>query len=274
MGDDPSHPELLDWLATEFMRDGWSRKAVIRQLVTSAAYRQSSNIRPEVESRDPENMLLARQSRFRVEGEVVRDLYLAASGLLYETIGGPSVRPELPRSVAELSYASNMKWPVSEAPLCHRRGVYIVLQRTVPYPSLVTFDCPDGLLTSARRNESNTPLQALTTLNDPMFFECAQALGGRLLHSECGDDNERLRLAGRITLGRELSGSEVARLSELLAEETSRFAQRPEAALQYAGIAKEEGGGPAASSAEGSRTAAWISVASALLNLDEFLTRE
>ncbi|MES2692154.1 MAG: PSD1 and planctomycete cytochrome C domain-containing protein, partial [Verrucomicrobiota bacterium] len=185
-GDAPTHPELLDWLALKFSaREGpqalkWSRKALIKQIVTSAAYRQSSRTRPELEQRDPNNLLLARQNRFRLEAETVRDGFLAASGLLNPAIGGPSIRPPLPADIAALGYANSVKWQESTGTERYRRGLYIFFQRTVPYPMLMTFDAPDSNTSCTRRERSNTPLQALTLLNDPVFFECAQVLGRRV----------------------------------------------------------------------------------------------
>ncbi len=272
-GDKPSHPELLDWLATEFHRLGGSRKALVRAIVTSATYRQPSKPRPELEAIDPLNVLLARQSRQRVEAEIVRDLHLAAGGLLAERIGGESIRPLLPPSVAEVSYASSITWAVSGVPDRHRRGMYIAFQRTIPYPSLMTFDCPDGVITSVARSRSNTPLQALTTLNDPVFFECAQSMGRRLLEAPAETDVERLELAARTALARPWTERESTRLLDLLHRQRDAFRIDPRAAREYAGgtvvpleqLTEDEAA---------AETAAWISVASAVLNLDEFLTRE
>src|SRR5262249_37717754 len=159
---------LLNWLATEFPRLGWSRKALIKLIVTSASYRQSSASRPELLERDPNNILLARQNRFRLEAENIRDVYLATSGLLNPAVGGPSVRPRLPADITGIAYAGSVKWPESPGADKYRRGLYIFLQRTVPYPMLTTFDAPDSNVVCTRRERSNTPLQALTLLNDPV----------------------------------------------------------------------------------------------------------
>lgn len=273
MGEKPSHPKLLDWLATEFHRLGGSRKALIRLIVNSATYRQSSQPRPDLETIDPYNTLLARQGRYRVEAEIVRDLCLASGGLLAEQLGGKSIRPPLPPSVAEVSYASSIKWEVSSGTDRHRRGLYIAFQRTIPYPSLMAFDCPDGVVTSVSRSRSNTPLQALTILNDPVFFECAQAMGRRLIEARAEGDADRLDLAGRITVSRPWSDRERERLHELLEQQRASFRLDPRAAREYAGSALV----PIEQLTEDEaavESAAWISVASALLNLDEFLTRE
>ncbi|MGE3316074.1 MAG: DUF1549 domain-containing protein [Planctomycetaceae bacterium] len=273
MGEKPSHPALLDWLATEFHRLGGSRKQLIRTIVNSSTYRQSSQPRPDLESVDPYNTLLARQTRFRVEAEIVRDLCLESGGLLAEQLGGKSIRPPLPPSVAEVSYASSIKWTVSEGTDRHRRGLYIAFQRTIPYPSLMAFDCPDGVVTSVSRSRSNTPLQALTILNDPVFFECAQAMGKRLLEARAENDAERLDLAGRIALSRSWNENERLRLLDLLEQQRASFKLDPRAAREHAGSALV----PIDQLTEDEaavETASWISVASALMNLDEFLTRE
>ncbi|HWA99973.1 MAG TPA: PSD1 and planctomycete cytochrome C domain-containing protein, partial [Pirellulales bacterium] len=174
-GEAPSHAELLDWLAREFMDGGWSHKAMIRRIVTSATYRQASSTRPELERRDPLNVWLARQSRLRLEAEAVRDAALCASNLLERRIGGPGIRPPQPEYVASIS--RNTDWKVSTGPDLYRRGMYIVFRRATPYPMLLAFDAPDSTVACTRRERSNSPLQALTLLNDPVFFECAQALG-------------------------------------------------------------------------------------------------
>ena len=150
-GQPPTHPELLDWLASEYAARGWSTKSMIRLIVTSSTYRQSSAMRAELLDRDPDNVLLARQNRFRVEAEITRDIFLAAGGLLDRTVGGPSVRPPLPKGVAELGYANSIKWQESSGADRYRRGLYILFQRTVPYPMLMTFDCPDSNTTCVRR---------------------------------------------------------------------------------------------------------------------------
>lgn len=263
----PSHPELLDWLATEAIARGWSTKDLIRLVVNSSTYRQSSVVRPDVYELDPENHLLARQNRYHVEAEVTRDAYLAASGLLYDAVGGPSVRPPQPAGIADLGYAGQVKWTDSPAPDKYRRGVYIFFQRTVPYPMLMAFDCPDANSATPRRNRSNTPLQALTLLNDPVFFECAQALGGRILREAPEDEAERIRFAFRQCMGRAPSDAEVARLQQFLAEQRSAFEGNHELAAAFANAhTPEEKSAP--------ERAAYVALARVILNLDEFTTRE
>ncbi|MBW8884588.1 MAG: DUF1553 domain-containing protein, partial [Planctomycetia bacterium] len=202
-GEKPSHPELLEWLASEFQgskggdrgrgtgntADAWSQKRLIRRILQSAAYQQSSAPRRDLIERDPENLLVARQSRRRVEAEVIRDLSLASSGLLTARIGGPSVRPPQPTEYAAVTYANSAKWVESAGGDRYRRGLYTFFQRTSPYPMLMTFDAPDSNECAARRQTSNIPLQALTIWNDPAFFESAQALGRRIVAEVPAEDD-------------------------------------------------------------------------------------
>ncbi len=266
-GEPPTHPKLLDWLATELSDRGWSTKEMIRHIVRSATYRQSSHARPELVDRDPKNLLLARQNRLRLSAETVRDAYLAASGLLSRRIGGPSVRPPLPGDVAALGYANSVKWKESPGADKYRRGMYIFFQRTVPYPMLTTFDAPDSNVTCARRERSNTPLQALTLLNDPVFVECAQALAKRATNEANGATDTRIRRLIRLCLGRVPADDEVARLVQLRDEIRTLCRQNSEATVQLAGNHRPEGVEPA-------DAAAWTAVARTVLNLDEFITRE
>jgi len=216
-GDKPSHPELLDWLATEFVAKAWSQKALIRTIVLSDTYRQSSRLTAELAAKDPENILLARQSRLRLPAELIRDGALAASGLLFEQIGGRSVRPPQPKGVAELGYGGNVKWPESTGTDRYRRGLYVHYQRTTPYPMLSNFDAPDSNISCSRRRVSNTPLQALNLLNDPVFVEPAQALAKRV-QSEA----DPLGAAFLLTLGRAPSAAERTRLAKLPLADAAR----------------------------------------------------
>jgi hypothetical protein len=182
----PSHPELLDWLAVEFMDRGWSLKTLQRTIVTSATYRQSSAVSPELLSRDPYNRLLARAPRLRVEAEVVRDIALAASGLLNPKVGGPSVYPPAPGFLFEPPASYGPKnWYEDKDEDRYRRALYTFRFRSVPYPMLQTFDAPNGDFSCVRRARSNTPLQALVTLNEPLFLESARALALRTLEMSC-----------------------------------------------------------------------------------------
>ena len=261
-GDAPSHPELLDWLAGKFIDLGWSRKELIRLIVTSATYRQASHVRGELERRDPQNVLLARQSRLRLEAEAVRDAALAASGLLVPTIGGPGIRPPQPDYVASIS--RNTEWKVSTGPDLYRRGMYIVFRRATPYPMLLTFDAPDSTVACTRRERSNSPLQALTLLNDPVFVECAQALGRSLAEDRSSSFERKLSEAYRRCLGREPHAAESARMKKFYDERLAAFAADSEAAKKFVGREVAE---PVAA-------AAWVAMARVLMNLDEFITRE
>jgi len=265
-GEKPSHPELLDWLASELLRLDWDLKAFHRTIVLSATYRQSSAHRPELAARDPLNVLLARQLRQRLEAEVLRDNALAASGLLARRVGGPSVRPPQPPGISDLTYAGSARWVDSAGPDRYRRGLYTWFQRTSPYPMLMTFDAPDSNVCVVRRERTNTPLQALTLLNDPVFVECAQALGRQLHEEQAGDVKERIRFAIRVSLGREPTPPETARLERLHTELLSLAKSRPEEAVKLVGPRKPIG--------DAAEAAAWVGLARAIMNLDEFVTRE
>jgi hypothetical protein len=272
-GETPSHPELLDWLAGEFASGGWQQKALIRRIVTSATYQQSSAPRRDLLEKDPENVLVARQLRRRVEAEVIRDLALSASGLLADRIGGPSVRPPQPAEYASVTYANSAKWVESKGADRYRRGMYTFFQRTSPYPMLMTFDSPDSNECTASRQTSNTPLQALTLWNDPAFFEAAQTLGRRIVAEVPAESDERRTLQARgeraflLTMARRPSESELASVADLYYA-SRHFAERDDEA------AKELVGTPVLSSESIAEVAAWISVARTLLNLDEFISRE
>jgi hypothetical protein len=272
-GEKPSHPELLDWLASEFAAGGWSQKAIIRRIVLSATYQQSSAPRRDLVQRDPENVLVARQSRRRVEAEVIRDLALSAGGLLSERIGGPSVRPPQPAEYAGLTYANSAKWVESKGTDRYRRGLYTFFQRTSPYPMLMTFDSPDSNECTASRQTSNTPLQALTLWNDPAFFEAAQALGRRIVAEVPteSDQRETARLRGEraflLCMSRRPTSGELASVVDLYASSRELAAKDEAAAQQLVGA-------PAPTSDELAEIAAWVSVGRTLLNLDEFITRE
>ena len=259
-GDKPSHAELLDWLAADFQRD-WSFKGLVRRIVTSATYRQSSKYRQDLHEVDPLNVLLARQRRMRVEAEVVRDLALAASGLMVDEIGGPSVRPRQPESIAKLTYAGGSKWVDSTGPDRFRRGLYTWFQRTSPYPMLMTFDAPDSNVACTRRERSNTPLQALTLLNDPAFFECAQALGKRIVKESPADRDARLSYAMRLCVGREPDAEELDTLGALFDEQLQLMQGDSAAAREVVGGAKSTDGRPRASGdLPEAELAAWIMV--------------
>lgn len=273
-GEPPTHPELLDWLATEFIGVGenptatpWSRKALIKRIMMSSTYRQASQHRSELEEIDPQNMWLARQNRLRVEGEIVRDVCLQVAGLMSSRIGGPSVFPPLPPGIAELSYAGNFKWTTSTGEDRHRRGMYTFFKRTAPHPNLTMFDCPDANLTCIERRTSNTPLQALTALNNETFAETSRAFAKRLLTTPSADDKTRLSVAFRLCVSRSPQDVELQALSGLLQESREWYRSRPELATKLVGT-------DAAAGISVDENAAWIATARILINLDEFITRE
>jgi hypothetical protein len=270
-GTPPSHPELLDWLANEFRSPGgcgWSLKKLHRLIVTSATYGQSARTREDLVERDPRNVLLARQTRIRVEAEIVRDGALSAAGLLDPTIGGPSIRPPQPPGISELTYANSVKWTETKGAERYKRGMYVWFQRTSPYPMLMAFDEPDSNVCAARRERSNTPLQALTLLNDVVFVEAAQALAARALEECKGKDAATIgtRMFRRC-LGRAPSAIEVAKLKELFQVAESMGRADIAEAKKIAGAGRPKEVAPATA-------AAWTAVARTLLNLDEFVTRE
>lgn len=281
-GDPPTHPELLDWLATEFMGQKWSMKKIIRTMVTSATYRQSSRITPELEERDPYNKLLARGPRFRVEAEMVRDIALASSGLLRPKIGGPSVYPYQPEGVWDRPY-SDAKWIESKGEDRYRRGIYTEIRRTSPYPSLVTFDAPSREFCTVRRVRTNTPLQALTTLNDPAFVEAAQALAVRMMRDAGPDPAARATYGFRLVAARRPAPNELERLLGFYKAELGKYQQDPKAAAEVIKNAPAETPGnsekgPATTTStaalDPAQQAAWTMVANVLLNLDETITKE
>jgi hypothetical protein len=270
----PSHPELLDWLAVEFMDQGWGLKRLHRLIVTSATYRQSSRVTPELYSRDPYNRLLVRGPRFRVEAEVVRDVALAASGLLNPKVGGRSVFPPLPGFLVQppASYGPKI-WPEEKGADRYRRGLYTFRYRSIPYPVLESFDAPNGDFACVRRARSNTPLQALMTLNEPVFLECARALALRTLSEGGKDDAGRVAYAFRRCLSRAPTAEESAELLALLRKEEQRYAA-PSA--KPWDVAADDPGKPPAlpDGVKPPQAAAWTVVARVLLNLDETITKE
>ena len=250
-GEPPSHPKLLDWLASEFVQKDWSRKEIVRLIVGSATYRQSSVARPDAAERDPGNAWLARQNRLRLPAELIRDNALAVSGLLNPAVGGQSVFPPQPGGVTDLSY-SKKDWDEDTGPDRYRRGLYVFLRRTSPYPMLINFDAPDTLTSVSRRERSNTPLQALNLLNDSVFMEAADALAYLVTSSGETSFDGRLRLLARSCLARDLTSGESERASEFFSAQAERYGTRSDDAER----------------------AAWKELSRALLSLDEFITRE
>jgi hypothetical protein len=262
----PSHPELLDWLAAELMDNGWHLKHIERLITTSATYLQSSRTRPELQDVDPQNRLLARQNRVRLDAEIIRDSALASSGLINLSIGGPSVFPYQPEDVMQ-ARADATKWVMSQGADRYRRGMYVHLWRLTPHPYFRLFDSPDATESCPRRPRSNTPLQALTLLNDPWFMESAIALAGRILKEQANQtDDERIDWVFRVCLGRSPSPEEHRILLELLTHQQQQFGSEPDRAATIVGQTADR--------EQAVRQAAWTAVSRAVLNLDEFVTRE
>ncbi|HKQ40474.1 MAG TPA: PSD1 and planctomycete cytochrome C domain-containing protein, partial [Verrucomicrobiae bacterium] len=256
----PSHPELLDWLATDFMASGWNMKAMHKQIVMSATYRQASKASPELHQRDPYNRLYARGPRVRLEAEMIRDQALAVSGLLSRKVGGPSVFPPQPEGLWQVVYSGD-KWDTSKGEDKYRRGLYTFWRRTIPHPAMTTFDAPSREFCVLRRSRSNTPLQALTTLNDAAYVEAAQALARRVVGRSCAKDSAEL--AFRLCLARKPTAAELERLAKLYETELKHYRANPEAAKYMAGTKESNA----------AELAAWTVVGNVLLNLDEMITK-
>jgi len=266
-GATPLHPEVLDLLAVDFMESGWSFKRLIKSIVMSAAYRQSAKATPELIESDRDNKKLARGPRFRLEAEMIRDQALAASGLLSRKIGGPSVMPRQPDGLWKSTY-NTTKWVTSPGEDRWRRGIYTFLKRTTPYPQMVTFDGPSRETCLVRRIRTNTPLQALTTLNDPVFVECAQALARQMADAGPAIE-ERIAVGYRRALLREPRPEEAAALASLYREQVSDLRGNESAAKALA----TDPLGPAPEGTDIVQLAALTTVANVILNLDEFLTK-
>ncbi|MEW6129742.1 MAG: PSD1 and planctomycete cytochrome C domain-containing protein [Acidobacteriota bacterium] len=266
-GERPTHPELLDWLASEFMKT-WRVKAFLRMIVTSSTYRQTSKINPELTARDPYNRLLARGARFRLEAEMIRDVTLATSGLLNPKVGGESVFPYQPEGIWDNPYNRD-RWIISEGGDKFRRGLYTFVRRTAPYPSMVSFDAPSREFCTVRRVRTNTPLQALTTLNDEAFFIAARALAQRMVHSSQSAIKEKITFGFRLCTSRKPSEQEVNRLIGLYEQQVLKYSQDIQSAKN---LLKEQVAG--LSDNQIPELAAMTIVANVLLNLDETLTKE
>jgi hypothetical protein len=269
-GEMPSHPELLDWLATELVRTGWDVKKLVRLIVTSAVYRQSSQLKPELLARDPANRLLARGPRIRLSAEAVRDQALAVSGLLSRKMFGPSVYPVQPKMGLSAAFSSSTDWEASKGEDRYRRGLYTFWRRSVPYPSMATFDAPESNVCTVRRIPTNTPLQALVTMNDPVYVEASQALARRIVAEGGSTAKERAIYGFRRCLARPPSEAEANRIVSLFEEAKKRYSADAKRALSMA----TEPLGPAPQGADMPELAAWTVVGNVLINLDEmFLKR-
>jgi hypothetical protein len=275
----PSHPDLLDWLAVTFQSPksvdgfslGWDMKAMLRIMVTSATYRQSSKTTPEMIEKDARNRLLAHAPRRRLDAEAVRDQALAVSGLLSSKVGGPSVYPPQPDGLWKVAFNGGQNaYPTSKGEDRYRRGLYVFWRRTMPYPSMTTFDAPSRESCTLRRVPTNTPLQAFVTMNDPVYVECSQALGRRIVREGGADVQSRVRYGLRLCLGRPPAEAQVQALCALYEQELAAHGADEASAVKLAtqplGPLPEGIGSPA-------EMAAWTVVANVLLNLDALLTK-
>jgi Protein of unknown function (DUF1553)/Protein of unknown function (DUF1549) len=265
----PSHPELLDWLACEFMDSGWSLKHMHRLIVTSATYRQSSAVSPELYEKDQFNRLLARAPRFRVEGEIVEDNALSVAGLLNLKVGGPSVYPPIPSNVGDTAYGG-FSWPETRGEDRYRRAMYTFAKRSLPFPSLAAFDSPSGEVSCPRRVRSNTPLQALATLNEKTFVEAAKAMGERVYKEGGKDDKDRASYAFELCTGRKPDPAELSKLLQFWQEQYQYFEEHTASAIKVAVDNPKD----ALPDINLNKVAAWAMVSRAILNLDETVTRE
>lgn len=268
LGASPTHPELLDWLAATYRDGGWSHKKLIKAIVTSKTYQQSSHCDSKTIEIDPDNQLLSRAPRFRLSGEVLRDQALAVAGLLSSKMGGPPVMPPQPEGLWRSTY-SGEQWIDAEGEDRFRRGIYTYLKRTTPYPSLIAFDGGSGEVCMIRRIRTNTPLQALVTLNDPVFLEAAAGLAKRMIGDQsAADDAARIELGLQWALLRPIRAGEAKPLVELRKSVLESFQEDPKAAGDLIATCRAELDGQ-----DPAEAASWIVIANAILNLDEFLTR-
>jgi hypothetical protein len=273
-GEPPSHPDLLDWLACELMHptvapaQPWRMKALLKTIVMSGTYQQNSGVTPDLVARDPYNRLMARGPRVRLEGEMIRDQALTISGLLSRKVGGTSVMPPQPEGVWQVVY-SNDKWETSKGEDRYRRGLYTFWRRTSPNPMLVSFDAPSREFCVLKRSRSNTPLQSLNLLNDPVFIECAQVLARKVAARSELSAEERARLLFRICLAREATDGEIKRLLGLYQQQLENYKSNGKAAEEMA--TSEAGKLP--SGIETAEAAAWTVVANVIMNLDEMITK-
>jgi hypothetical protein len=273
-GEQPSNLLLLDWLATEFIRTGWNVKAMQRLIVTSATYRQSSRITPELAERDPENRLLARGPRFRLPAELIRDNALSVSGLLDTRIGGPSVYPYQPKGLWEEMSAgggfTGQTYTVATGKDLYRRSMYTIWKRTVPPPALITFDAPDREKCAARRSITNTPLQALVLLNDPTYVEASRFLAARMMTQGGKTPAARIDFAFRLATGRKPDTQERAILLEQAKDGLAEYRAHGDEARELLSV----GASKSDPHLDPKELAAWTTVAGVILNLDETITKE
>ena len=272
-GEYPSHPELLDWLAVAFVESGWDVKQLLKAMVTSSTYRQSSRVSEDMLATDPDNRLLARGPRFRLDAEIIRDSALAASGLLDGTIGGPSVYPYHPEGLwLEINNRPNYSraYPhTREAQELYRRSMYTFWKRTVPPPSMATFDAPEREYCVVQRSRTNTPLQAFVMLHDPQFVEAARQLAGRMIREAGSESSKRIVHGFELCMARPPTAGEIELMEKSLAERLAYFRSHPDAAKSLLSV----GEAPFDDAFDAAELAAYASVARIMLNLSEFITK-
>jgi hypothetical protein len=272
-GESPSHPELLDWLAREFIDSGWDVKALMRTIVLSATYRRDSSAPAELIARDPENRLLARGPRFRLPAEAIRDHALAVSGVIRHQVGGPSVYPYQPeqlyKSLVVAADYPGTSWKESTGDNLYRRSLYTFWKRTVPHPTMTVFDAPDREVCVVRRSTTNTPLQALTLLNDPIFVEAARKLAERAIREGGADTDARLAYAFRLATGRVADDHD----RRILRFALDRLRAAYEVDTAGAQSLLKVGASPPDPSIPAVELAAYTAVANMILNLDETITK-
>jgi hypothetical protein len=270
-GERPTHPELLDSLAVEFMEDGWSLKKLVRRIVTSRTYRQSSTVTSKKRLQDIQNKWLARGPRFRLDAEGIRDNALTIAGLLSTEKGGPSIRPPQPNGLWTKLGGQKYIYEVSPGEQQYRRGIYVVLKRGSPYPSFMTFDATERMTCVTRRSRSNTPLQSLVLLNDPVYTEAAFAFGKRMLSESPEDtDTSRIDYGFCIAVSRQPTAREVNLLQKLLNSERQALVANPK---KVEVIMKDHSGIDIPESMDSNELAAWYVIAATILNLDETITK-
>ena len=272
-GEWPSHPELLDWLAVEFIESGWDVKALLKQILLSATYRQTSIATPQLLQRDPQNRLLARGARFRLDAEVIRDSILLAGGLLHEQLGGPSVFPYHPKGLwQEINNRPNLSrtYKQDTGNKLYRRSLYTFWKRTVPPPTMAAFDAPEREYCVVRRARTNTPLQALVMLHDPQSIEAARGLATRIMTEASDDIAEQISLGFRISLARKPNTEELQVLIPFYSQQLAEFRKTPQSAVRLLAIGESIPG----ANLDSAELAAWTTVARVLLNLSEFVTKE
>jgi hypothetical protein len=272
-GESPSHPELLDWLAREFVDSGWNVKAIVKQIVLSATYRQDSAGSPELFARDPENRLLARGPRFRLPGEIIRDQALQISGLLRPRLGGPSVfpyqTPDLYKGIVVAADYPGTKYTESKGDDLYRRSLYTFWKRTVPHPTMIVFDAPDREFCIVRRSTTNTPLQALTLLNDPIYVEAARKLAERSIHEGGSTPETRMAYAFRLATGRAPNDVEKQILQKTFNQMLTTYRADEPGAHTFLSV----GASKVDSAIPVGELAAYTAVANMILNMDEVITK-